>query len=473
MGVSLGWLAVALVASAPAAAAREAGPQITYRFKTVEVKGLSWREAGLRPVAQHGSVSVWTAPDGFLAGVSPEAVAATEAAGPADEPVHVTTRKPREFVTRVVWKGKDGTPRPVVEHVREGLTATVVGRKLDQGVLARIVVEDVDVRAVHEVASRRPIEFGKANLRDAGAKFTVTVTASMDADASPQIDASGSGWQAGGRAVECKADAKAVKVGWAAGDPTRIPEVGRASAAGEWLIPDGEVLVVGFGPHTVADAEGKAVVRERLAVIAAEVADDADAPAALDPDVHEIPPPAPPVPVDVPRTAAALPRLPERVLPQPIHPDGTPAPAPIVPEDEAHAATVSDESAEPRPTPQTRHKPDAEPVADDAAAPAPADAPKAPEPKETAPAKPEPPKAEPSAIRSSFIPPALKGLPALDSLGGLISTNLLAGPFQSAQFLVPLKPLELKLPFNRKLEFELIGRVVADPEPAAPSVAGK
>jgi hypothetical protein len=34
------------------------------------------------------------------------------------------------------------------------------------------------------------------------------------------------------------------------------------------------------------------------------------------------------------------------------------------------------------------------------------------------------------------------------------------------QFMLPLKPFELKLPFNQKLELELIGRVVADPEAA-------
>ena len=53
----------------------------------------------------------------------------------------------------------------------------------------------------------------------------------------------------------------------------QVPEIGRAEIAGEWLIPRDEVLLVGFGPHTVADKDGKAVVRERLAMItASEVA---------------------------------------------------------------------------------------------------------------------------------------------------------------------------------------------------------
>ena len=41
---------------------------------------------------------------------------------------------------------------------------------------------------------------------------------------------------------------------------------------GEWLIPRGEALLVSFGAHTVADKDGKAVVKERLAIIEADEA---------------------------------------------------------------------------------------------------------------------------------------------------------------------------------------------------------
>ena len=37
----------------------------------------------------------------------------------------------------------------------------------------------------------------------------------------------------------------------------------------------------------------------------------------------------------------------------------------------------------------------------------------------------------------------------------------------SLKFMVPLKPFSLKLPMGQKLEFELIGRVVPDPEAAS------
>jgi hypothetical protein len=37
-------------------------------------------------------------------------------------------------------------------------------------------------------------------------------------------------------------------------------------------------------------------------------------------------------------------------------------------------------------------------------------------------------------------------------------------PSSGFQFLMPIKPLSLKLPFGQKLEVEVIGRVVADSE---------
>ncbi|MDG3004006.1 hypothetical protein [Paludisphaera mucosa] len=552
MGVALGWLAVALAASGPGAPPEETKPQITYRFRMVEVKGLAWRGTGLKPVAQHNAVSVWTTPDDFLDRLPAEAQAVAadpaEVKGPAQAPVHLSTCKSQEFVTQVVWKGKGKAPRPVTESVREGVVATVVGRRIDQGVLAQLVIDDVDVRSVHTIASptvkqaRRPESDAKVALAemraDAPCPFqalqaaelhhgvSVTVSASMDLDANPdeaakpvtsiripadwfpsksvaivksaaiatrcrhdsaccQASTAGAGAvhacevkcdegrTADGKTTPscklsktaaAKTDASTARAGWKASGEggVQIPEVGRASAAGEWLIPDGEVLVVGFGPHTVADAEGKAVVREHLAVISAEADDDDDQPAAV-PTRHEPPAavPATPERPEAPRTAAALPELPSRSLPQGVHADGTPAALPTLPEDEQPAEPASDESSEPLASPQSRRKP-ATPASDPEA--------------EAAPSTPEVPKSEAKktdmkAIKSSFMP-ALKKLQGLPPLNNLIASGLFPSPFQGAQFLVPLKPLALKLPFNQKLEFELVGRVVNDPEAAAQFFAG-
>ena len=42
-----------------------------------------------------------------------------------------------------------------------------------------------------------------------------------------------------------------------------------------------------------------------------------------------------------------------------------------------------------------------------------------------------------------------------------------SGPAVGLQFLLPIKPVSLKLPFNRRLELEIYGRVVHNPAPAA------
>ncbi len=53
-----------------------------------------------------------------------------------------------------------------------------------------------------------------------------------------------------------------------------VPEIASQEVAGEWLIPKDGILLVGFGPHTVAGKDGKAVIRERLAIIEAEAVTD-------------------------------------------------------------------------------------------------------------------------------------------------------------------------------------------------------
>jgi hypothetical protein len=56
----------------------------------------------------------------------------------------------------------------------------------------------------------------------------------------------------------------------------------------------------------------------------------------------------------------------------------------------------------------------------------------------------------------------------LELAKGLFKPNTLAQfTFPNFQFVMPLKPFAMKLPFNQKLELELIGRVVSDSEQAS------
>ena len=57
---------------------------------------------------------------------------------------------------------------------------------------------------------------------------------------------------------------------------------------------------------------------------------------------------------------------------------------------------------------------------------------------------------------------------AFELAKGLFKPNTLPQfTFPNLQFMMPLKPFAMKLPFNQKLELELIGRVVPDSEAAS------
>ncbi len=530
MSIALEWLAVVLVGFAGTPEPKANGPEIVYQFQVIEVHGLQWREAadrGLKPVASRGGVTVWTAPRDFFEalpeGTAKRVVAIPRVTAFSQAPAHFTIRTNHPFVTQVAWRGEGAAPRQTTETVREGLTATVAGRGIDQGVLAQLVIEDTDIRSVHTLNVPAPAtvsassskvdpaggpatvcivehlhnlvaENGTTKLTADEATFffseplsfkdvfdqnaslsTITVTvqdlpgtqhAKSAAGCETTCPATGhaeavdaatkqAGLHADGEEA-CSADDEAnaaechgAQVAASAAEkgtrsPTRsaqvqIPEIGHAEIAGEWLIPRDEILLVGFGPHTVADKDGKAVVRERLALITAE--EVALPTAATDPESLELPRPLPRVAVSPPRLV--IPALPSRSLPQGIHADGTPAELPPLPDDEkADPAASPGDSAEPRPSPQTKKpRPGAAPAAS--------------------------PAAKPSAAVDSKISNT-----AFELAKGLFKANTLPQfTFPNLQFMMPLKPFAMKLPFNQKLELELIGRVVPDSEavPEAPA----
>jgi hypothetical protein len=152
---------------------------------------------------------------------------------------------------------------------------------------------------------------------------------------------------------------------------------------------------------------------------------------------REVVPAAPIVP---PGTAempvAPMPPVPSRSIPQGYHLDGKAAELPPLPADQDD--DDSSESAEPRPSPQTRPMPQPEP------APAPE-------------AKPEPsrPSGDTAARKAQYSVPGFPTIPAMFQSGSSVGL----------QFLVPIKPVFFKLPFDRRLELEIYGRVVRNPAP--------
>ena len=258
-----------------------------------------------------------------------------------------------------------------------------------------------------------------------------------------------------------------------------VPEIDSQEIAGEWLIPNDGILLVSFGPHTVADSAGKAVIRERLAIITAEESTTPAPSYVVNPVASAVASPLPspspaapkwtvramPVPVPVPATppaaetkpapdaaplpalvpppnahlAAPMPPVPSRSIPQGFHADGKAAELPPLPAEDDKDDADDDASSEARPSPQAKK-------------PRPSDE----EPKVVPKAKTRP-SGDTAARKAQFSVNDIPGIPAV----------FRAAPTVGLQFLLPIKPVSLKLPFDQRLEIVVYGRVISRPEPTS------
>jgi hypothetical protein len=319
-----------LAASLPGADAPQpsGGSMITYQYQILEMRGLEWRAAlypQLQPVAHQGSATIWTAPGCVVTTLVEKAervVATPRVTANPQMKATVVQNKTRHFVsdmTRVtdnqVTTASFVGFAPRIDEATEGYSVVVSGRKIDQGVLTHFAIDDKQIVAVHPVKLTEVRETDKKQWD----KLSATI---------------------------------------------QVPEFARVEVAGEWLIPNDGVLVVSLGAHTVADEKGKAVVRERLALVEARVDEGAklsmfmagparvvvpmpfvkDAIRAL-----EIPLPMP-LPLPLPHP---LPVVPSRSLPQALNVHGNPVPLPPLPEEHA-PPTVLPDSSEPCATPQNK-----------------------------------------------------------------------------------------------------------------------
>jgi hypothetical protein len=448
MGVALGWLALALTGVGAAPPADREHAQITYTVRMVETEGVDWREAvlpQLKPVARQGGATVWTLPQDAItpllnaacknaAGTVTQAPKVAASSGTA---ATFQCRSNRHFVTQTAWKGAELGHAGTREGVRVGWHTTVVGRKLDQGILVKIVLEDTQVRAVHRV---KMADGGKTGSSGA-INWDTDAAAVCGNETDAGVDGCCPFRNIGGN------DAAVRKV------VLDVPEIASQEVLGEWLIPSGEALLVSFGAYTVADSSGKAVVKERLALVEAAEACvagpvlrptpwvpvpnglPAPLPKLLSPSSGERREPVPPAPAALPppvTTAPAeklpmpVPAIPSRSLPQGVHADGRPAELPPLPADETEDDMSESDSAEPRPSPQTKKPQQPKPPADSGTS-----------------------KTTYSQAKSTTV-----FLPSL----------FLPTPSIGFQFLLPLKPLSLRLPFGQRLEIEIYGRVVPDPQ---------
>ena len=162
MGVALGLIAIALAGAAGEPKSKSDDGQIHYTVRFMETEGMGWRTAvftRLTPVTRQGAATVWTAPAIVKERLLQQALKAQGArsvqtpviTGWNGSAVHFSIRDNRRFVTQVAWDGDDRPAEAKSETVRTGPVGTMAGRKLDQGVLVQLVLEDTEIRAVHRV----------------------------------------------------------------------------------------------------------------------------------------------------------------------------------------------------------------------------------------------------------------------------------------------------------------------------------
>jgi len=451
MGFALGWIAFALAGVGAAPHAERDAAQIAYTVRVVEAEGVGWREAvftRLKPVTRQGAATVWTLPhdatkrlvDEICKNPAAHVLAAPKITAFSGAAATVFCRRNEQLITQVAWNGDEAAPEGASEAVRVGWHTTMVGRKLDQGILVKLVFEDTEIRAVHRVKLNRTSEPECSSSTKSGASAPQVFKGAKESTGLI-------GFNSGvGDAVCTKVTCTETQACCQFSDETNeghcptfaeirqvhieIPEIGSQEVLGEWLIPRGEFLLVSFGVHTVAGENGKAVVKERLAIVGAEEVPEANAVhrtnVAASPgpaDVQGLPQtPFPPTPFsNIPMPA---PTVPSRSIPQGYHADGTPADLPRLPADETDADSSESDSSEPMPSPQTKKPQQPKPAADS------------------------------GANKAAF---AMPRSPAV-----FLPSVFLARPSVGFQFLLPLSPLSLKLPFNQRLEIEIYGRMVPD-----------
>ncbi|MFI5457025.1 MAG: hypothetical protein ACHRXM_16390 [Isosphaerales bacterium] len=444
MGFALGWIAVALAGVGAAPPAERWQEQIRYTVRVVEAEGVGWREAvftRLKPVTRQGAATVWTLShdatkrlvDEICKNPAAHVLQAPKVTAFGGATATFFCRRNEQLITQVGWNGDEAAPEGASEAVRVGWHTTMVGRKLDQGILVKLVFEDTEIRAIHRVKLNRSSEPEcSSSTKSGGSEPQVFKDALAEAEDAIRITRFHSRLVNLACAEETCTETQACCQSVESGDQDHgvrkvaieIPEIGSQEVLGEWLIPRGESLLVSFGVHTVAGKNGKAVVKERLAIVGAEEVSSEAASAA--PAVLQRLPEIPFRPVPIPNIPMPAPSAPSRTIPQGYHADGTPADLPPLPADETDADSSESDSSEPMPSPQTKKPQQPKPAADS------------------------------GANKAAFAPPRS---PAV-----FLPSVFLARPSVGFQFLLPLSPLSLKLPFNQRLEIEIYGRMVPDGE---------
>ena len=370
MAMGSGLLALALVA-AEGPAYPPAIETTTYQVRVLTMDGLEWRTSSysrLQPVARQGGSTIWTADKALATALADRARDAAPCISIMAVGEASMTKADTTYYNAAVERVADGPinqasalafmPHP--EPVEERFSIRVEGRKLDQGVLTKIMLEDTHVDAVHTVSQTETLvrprsdesskKAGSGMLEIGQATFKVSLAPEETEQSLTSITSS-----------------------------VKIPEVTRASVAGEWLIPNDGVLIVSLGVKTAADKAGKAVARERVAIIEACPASTTP----VDPKSLTSASKVPTAPVLTPAVTSASfehtklvqPVAPGRALPEAYDPGGKLIELPPLPEALASADLDRIKPDQPSPQAPVMSSPSADPAlartSFDAAPPAP------------------------------------------------------------------------------------------------------
>jgi hypothetical protein len=339
--------------------------QISYEVQVVTTPAAEWREAFYRHckrVGREGRSTVWTIDEKNVAELmtrmsgahSTNLLMAPKITAFADATATVDTTHRRWFVVdmdRIADAPPDHAGaialKPSAEEVVEGVTLSVKGRRMAEGVRAHVKVDSTWVAHVAKAMTSETIEnkaFGKTSL-----------SASIE-----------------------------------------MPQVVEAKVDGDYEIPAGRQMLASLGTALIVDDRGKPVVMERLLLIAArpivteaeearigvKAADAAVRPASLEPysasrayadvmaSVKDDPAPAPRfwttndaslagmaaigrfhAPDPAPKR---MPPLPSRTPLQPVGPDGKVVELPPLPDGFDPAVDEADLSSAPQASPQMR-----------------------------------------------------------------------------------------------------------------------
>lgn len=228
----MGWVSLTLLGGAPTPDGP--GDLVRVEVRVMEMKGLAWRGEAfhtLTPLKPQGAASVWIASGAGLKilGEQADQVVRLPLAATAEHAASQIKNETHHNYVGQLKRIADGPPgestvvayQPVIATITDGVVAEISCRAVAGGTMVKATVDDRNLLGFHTV-----------NVAD-------SVTDPRTKKKTPVLNVH-----------------------------VQVPELTTCHVAGEWLVPRGDVLVVGFGAKS--DRRSHSGVGERVVVIEPE-----------------------------------------------------------------------------------------------------------------------------------------------------------------------------------------------------------